>query len=229
MMLARLSLLTLAACASSAAPPPSTPPMTDHQHHHGVGMPHRFEDADEWAKVFDDPARDAWQKPDEVVTLLALTPGMTVADLGAGTGYFLARLSTGVGSTGHVIATDIEPDMVRYLTERATREHLSNVRAVLAPPDAPGLDPASADRILVVDVWHHLSDRPAYASRLAATLRPGGFIAIVDFTLEAERGPPPSHRLGPDAIIADLTSAGLTATLADETLPDQYVVIARAR
>lgn len=203
--------------------------MTDHQHHHGAGMPHRFEDADEWAKVFDDPARDAWQKPDEVVSLLQLSPGMTVADIGAGTGYFVARLSAAVGPTGHVVATDIEPDMVRYISERATREHLPNVRAVLAPPDSPGLDPSSVDRILVVDVWHHLSDRPAYAAGLAATLRPGGFIAIVDFTLDAERGPPPAHRLAPDAIIADLASAGLTASLAAETLPDQYVVIARRR
>lgn len=192
-------------------------------------MPHRFEDADEWAKVFDDPARDAWQKPDEVVSLLELRPGMTVADVGAGTGYFLGRLAAAVGPSGAVIATDLEADMVRYMSERATREGWPNVRAIQVTADDPGLAAASVDRILVVDVWHHLADRRAYAARLASSLRPGGFIAIVDFTLEAERGPPSAHRLPPDEIIADLTAAGLSASLAPETLPDQYVVIARRR
>lgn len=192
-------------------------------------MHHGFEDAEKWAAVFDDPDRDAWQRPDEVVALLSLKPGMTVADVGAGTGYFVGRLSAAVGPTGKVIATDVEPNMVRYLEERAKRDGWTNVRAVQSAPADPTLGAATADRILIVDVWHHLADRVAYARKLAAALRPGGTIAIVDFTLDAERGPPKTHRLAADAIIAELAQAGLTAEVVPEQLPDQYVIIARAR
>jgi SAM-dependent methyltransferase len=189
-------------------------------------MVHRFDDAEAWAKVFDDPARDAWQRPDEVIAALGVLPTMTVADVGAGTGYFTVRLAR---AAGQVIATDIEPDMVRYLAERARREQLGNVRAVLATPDEPKLEPGTVDRILVVDVWHHIADRVRYARGLASALRQGGQIAIVDFTQEAPHGPPRQHRLLPEAIIADLRAAGLDASLAPVELPDQFIVIGTHR
>src|SRR5687767_12325166 len=114
----------LAACGGTS---------TQHKHHdhqgHAGPVGHRFEDADRWARVFDDPERDAWQRPAEVVALSAITPGMTVADVGAGTGYFAAHLSRAVGDGGRVLALDVEPDMVRYLEERARREQLANVEA----------------------------------------------------------------------------------------------------
>jgi len=188
-------------------------------------MPHRFERADQWAQVFDAPDRDAWQRPDDVIAVLALAPDMTIADVGAGTGYFTMRLARAVPH-GQVIATDIEPDMVRYLAERAAHEQLGNVRAVLATGEDPKLEPASVDRVLVVDVWHHVADRRRYAVGLARALRPGGMIAIVDFTATATRGPPRPHRLAPETVIADLAAAGLDAKLAASTLPEQYIVIA---
>lgn len=219
----------LGSCGQPAAPAqPATPrpaPMPPGAaHHHPTTMVHRFEDANAWAKVFDDPARDAWQRPDDVIASLALTSTMAVADVGAGTGYFTIRLARAVPA-GQVIATDIEPDMVRYLTERAAREHAPNVRAVLATGDDPGLAAGTLDRILVVDVWHHIADRPRYAKALAAALRPGGQIAIVDFTAEASHGPPRKHRLPPEAILADLQAAGLDATVSPTKLPDQFIVV----
>ena len=192
---------------------------------HAGGMTHDFKGAEEWSKVFDDPARDQWQRPDEVAALLQIKPGMTVADVGAGTGYFIGRLAAAAGDKGQVIATDLEPDMVRFLEERARREGWKNVRAVQVSAEDPGLAAAAVDRILVVDVWHHLGERRAYAAKLAASLRPGGRIAVVDFTLDARRGPPAKHRLPPAAIMEDLRAAGLVAELATESLPDQYVVI----
>jgi cyclopropane fatty-acyl-phospholipid synthase-like methyltransferase len=208
------------ACGSSehAAEHPA-----EHHHDHRGGMPHRFENADQWAKVFDDPARDAWQQPDRVIAALELAPAMTVADIGAGTGYFTVRLARAVPQ-GQVIATDIEPDMIRYMNERAAREQLTNVRAVVTPPADPQLAEASVDRILVVDVWHHLGDRVAYAKALARGLKAGGKLAIVDFKMSSSHGPPPQHRLAPEAIMSDLRAAGLTSAVSPTDLPDQYIV-----
>jgi predicted methyltransferase len=232
-MIRTLTPLVLAACASTPAPSPAPPAHDDHAaHHHGdhaghhgaQPLGHRFNEADKWAPIFDDPARDAWQKPDAVVAALALAPGMAVADIGAGTGYFESRLAAGVGATGTVFAVDIEPDMVRYLGERATRENTPNVRPTLGTPEDPGLAPASVDRILVVDTWHHVPARDAYAAKLAAALKPGGYLLVVDFTLETSKGPPRAHRLAPAAVIAELTKAGLRASTVDAGLPDQYIV-----
>src|SRR5262245_13412515 len=92
----------------------------------------RFDDPAAWAKVFDDPARDAWQRPQEVVAALGLRPGQRVADLGAGTGYFSRHLSRAVGPTGAVLAVDPEPNLVAWLRDRAEREGTANVVPVLA-------------------------------------------------------------------------------------------------
>src|SRR5262249_28911877 len=142
--------LSLGACSAA----PTAEPTHDAHHHHGP-LVHRFESAEAWAKDLDDPARDAWQKPAEVIAALRIEPGMTVVDLGAGTGYFLPHLSRAVGPQGKVIALDIEADMVRYMKERAGREGLPNVEARQVSPSDPALPPGSVDRVLIVDTWHH--------------------------------------------------------------------------
>ena len=81
--------------------------------------------------------------------------------------------------------------------------------------------------MLIVNTWHHISDRHEYAKKVASGLAPDGEVYIVEFTLETERGPPKEHRLAPETVIAELASAGLTASLVAESLPDQYVVVAR--
>ncbi len=216
-------LVVLAACGSKPAPPAHVHVHEPAPHGSPHAMPHRFEHPEQWAKVFDDPSRDQWQQPDRVIAALALTPAMTVADVGAGTGYFTVRLARAVPA-GRVIATDVERDMVRYVEERARREGLSNITTIVTPGDDPML--AGVDRILVVDVWHHLGGRVAYAKKLAAALNPGGQIAIVDFKLGATRGPPVNHRLAPEAIAADLRAAGLTVDPPIE-LQEQYILLAR--
>lgn len=144
-------------------------------------------------------------------------------DVGAGTGYFAVRLARAVPD-GQVIATDIEPDMVRYMTERAAREGLGNLRAVVTPPTDPQLAAGTVDRILVVDVWHHIEDRAGYA-RAGRSAAPGGKLAIVDFTAAVTHGPPPQFRIPPGEIITELRGAGVSAALSPTALPDQYIVI----
>ncbi|KYF81481.1 hypothetical protein BE20_00675 [Sorangium cellulosum] len=188
---------------------------------------HRFERAEDWVPAFEGPERDAWQKPAEVVAAMRIAPGMRVADLGAGTGYFLPHLSRAVGPAGAVVGLDIEQDMVRYMTERAARERLANVTARQVRPDDPGLEAGSVDRILVVDTWHHIPARPAYAAKLKAALRPDGAVVVVDFTEAASHGPPKDHRIPAETVAAELRAGGLSPEIVAEDLPEQYIVVGR--
>ncbi len=188
---------------------------------------HHFTNAEKWSKRFDNPERDAWQKPAEVVAAMKIAPGMTVADVGAGTGYFMKYLSDAVGPKGTVLELDIEPDMVRFLGERAKKNNLTNVKAQQVKVDDPVLPAGGVDRILIVDTWHHIPDRGAYAAKLAAALRPGGAVYVVDFPLDAPHGPPPPHRLAPKTVIDELTAGGLTASQLPEDLPNQYIIEGR--
>lgn len=203
--------------------PPEHSDHGNHTQHHGHHH-HRFDDAAAWSKVFDDPARDEWQRPSAVIAAMAIAPGMTVADVGAGTGYFESHLSKAVGPSGKVLAIDIEADMVRFMNERAKRDGLANVEASLGAPADPKLAASSVDRVLVVDVWHHVEDRAGYAKKLAAALRPGGIVFIVDFTKESPHGPPAHARLTPEEISADLRGAGLDAKKIEVSLPYQYMI-----
>src|SRR5512144_1670633 len=154
-----LGLVVMAGLVVAAAAGAQTP----HTHQHGCSG------AEHWAKVFDDPARDAWQKPHDVVQALKLAPDAAVADIGAGTGYFAVRLAH-MTPQGRVYAVDIEPDMVKYLGERAQKSGLANLTPVLGAPDDPKL-PARVDLMLMVDVYHHIGQREAYFRKLAPSLK----------------------------------------------------------
>jgi SAM-dependent methyltransferase len=186
---------------------------------------HSFGNAEKWAHVFDDPERDAWQKPHEVIEALSLKPDARVADVGAGTGYFSARLANML-SQGRVYAVDIEPDMVRYLGERAKREKLQNLLPIAGAPADPKL-PEKVDLVLLVDVYHHIEERVAYFRRLRESLRPGGRVAIIDFRIDSPEGPPRAARIGPDAVVAEMTSAGYLVAAEHAFLPRQYFLIFR--
>jgi SAM-dependent methyltransferase len=192
---------------------------TPHSHQHSFG------DAEKWSQVFDDPERDAWQKPHQVIQALALKSDARVADLGAGTGYFSARLANMVPQ-GRVYAVDIEPDMVRYLAERAKRENLGNLVAVLGKPDDPRL-PEKVDLILLVDVYHHIEDRERYFRKLGQSLRPAGRIAIIDFTMDSPQGPPPSARVAPATVKSEMKAAGYAPAAEHRFLPHQYFLVFR--
>ena len=193
---------------------------TDH-YSHGFEHPERY--ADDW----NDPARDDWQKPDRVLAAMGLEPGMTVADLGTGTGYFVPHLSAAVGPDGRVKAVDLEPAMLRYVAGLAGERGLGNVDTVRAAPTDTHLAPASVDRILTVNTWHHIPDRGTYAAHLADRLREGGSVWVVDVEKEAPMGPPKRHRLPPQAVAKELERGGLEAEVRDLGLPHQYVVVGR--
>jgi len=175
--------------------------------------------------VFDDPKRDAWQKPHDVVSVLRLAPDAVVADIGAGTGYFSARLATMLPK-GRVFAADIEPAMVRYLTERAARENLANMIPVQARADTPGL-PAKVDLVLMVDTYHHIEGREKYFRGLLQLLKPGGRVAIIDFNADSPDGPPKAVRLAPAQVTFEMAAAGYELASLQNFLPRQYFLVFR--
>ena len=203
-----------------------------HPDHHMDGSSNgafhrRFQDADKWAKEFDDPERDAWQKPEEILDALHLKRTSTVADIGAGTGYFSVRIAKRIPE-GKIFAADVEPDMVGYLGERAQREHLTNLVPVQASADAANL-PEPVDVVLVVDTYHHIGNRTQYFAKLKPSLRPGGRLAIVDFKADLPSGPPAQYRIAPARVTEELDAAGYSLVETLQFLPRQYYLVFRKR
>lgn len=199
-----------------------------HHHAHHGGIQHDFKDVQHWVKKFDDPTRDEWQKPDAVVEQMRIAPGSRVADIGAGTGYFLPYLNKAVGAKGQVLALDVEDNLVQYMKGRIQREGLTVTQAQKIGYDEPGLSPASVDRVLIVDTWHHIENREDYSRKLAAGLKKNGEIHVVDFDPNADGGPGPGkkHRLPSDKVEKELQAAGLKTRTERGKLPYQYTVIA---
>ena len=184
---------------------------------------HSFSGAEHWAKIFDDPQRDAWQKPHEVISALKLAPDAAVADIGAGTGYFAVRFAHMLAK-GRVYGVDLEPDMVKYLAERAKKENLANLTAVAGAAADPHI-PAPVDLVILVDVYHHIDKRSDYFRKLQASLKPGGRVAVIDFRMDAPSGPPKNARIAPDRVKAEMKGAGYALAEELEFLPNQYFLI----
>lgn len=215
----RLSSLAAALALLAGLLPVPAGAQAPHSHQHSFG------DAEKWSKVFDDPERDAWQKPHEVIQALKLEPDAVIADIGSGTGYFAARFANMVPQ-GRVYGVDTEPDMVKYLSERAKREGLKNVAAVQARPGDPRL-PEKADIIVLVDVYHHVENRERYFRELQKSLKPGGRLAIIDFRMDSPVGPPQRARIDPERVKRELKRAGYALTEEHAFLPYQYFLVFR--
>lgn len=239
----------LVGCTGTAAPDPNQPIVirgdgvqqsddghgkAEHAHgdkhahgHHppdGATTDHRFEDPEKWSKVFDDPERDAWQKPAELVKAAGITDGMVVADIGAGTGYLGAHLATAVGPKGRVILADVEPTLVEHMNLRFADQ--PQVKGRLIPMDKPGLDTDEVDAVIFLDVVHHISGRVAWFEQLKDAVKPGGRVIIVDFKPgDIPVGPPPEHRLAAEQIEKELGEAGWKLVDSPEVLEYQFVQI----
>lgn len=188
-----------------------------------------FADVDYWKPVFEDPAREKWQKPAEVVDALQLQAGACVADLGAGTGYFLSYLSKAVGNRGCVLALEPEPNLVVHIREQAEKNGWKNVTPILVSFDDPRLPDASVDFVLIVDTFHHLDNRRAYLRRLRRALKRGGRVAVVDwFKRPLPEGPPPAHKLARDQVVHEMDAAGYELQEELKILPYQYFLVFRA-
>ena len=188
---------------------------------------HSFEDTDRWVDEFETAARDAQQKPDEVVRALNLSAGDVVADIGAGTGYFTRRFAKAVGDNGIAYAVDIEPNMLEYIAERAEKEGQLNIVPVLATTSSPMLAPGSVDLFFICNTIHHIGARDEYYRILARDLRPSGRFAIVDFRKDADltEGPTKAMRIAKQALIDEVTAAGFRLVEDHDFLPVQYFLV----
>jgi len=179
-----------------------------HQHHPPSSA--------EYAKVLEDPSRDAWQKPHEVVMALGLEPTDVVADIGAGTGYFARRFAP---HAAKVFAVDIDKDLLTI----AAKDAPPNLTTVLAASDDPRLEERSIDLIFFCDVLHHIENRPAYYPKLKQALKAGGRIVVIDFyKKDLPVGPPVAMKLADQQVIAELANAGFVLTKRLDFLPYQY-------
>lgn len=215
--LATFSFACLLAASPSLAQHEHRKESKGHDHHQ------RFDDPAKWSKSFDDPARDAWQKPEEVIRSLALKADARVADIGAGTGYFTVRLAKSVPG-GQVFAVDIERKMVEHIQSRAKEGGFVNVRGVVARETSANL-PEPVDLALMVNSYHHIDARSAYMRDLASSLRPGGRVAIIEARPEAEQGPPKHFRLPVARIDEEMAAAGYRRIAKHDFLPRQNLLV----
>ena len=183
-------------------------------------------DIKQYLEQLDSEERDQYQKPRQVIEALNLKPGLTVADLGSGSGYFTRRFIEAVTETGKVYAVDVEPEMLKYTEESIVHMHRSyTAEFILARPDNPKLPYESIDLLFVCNTYHHLEERAKYFSDTKSSLKPGGRIAIIDFHQDERSGKLgfPKHHLVPrETVIAELTDAGYRLIREHTFLPRQY-------
>ncbi len=172
--------------------------------------------------------RESEERPKLALQLLGIQPGMVVADVGAGSGYYTAMLARQVGPSGKVFASDIQPGMIERLNARLRREKIRNVETFLATETAARLPPSSCDLILLVDVYHEFSQPQAMLRNLRAALKPGGRLVLLEFREEDPKVPiRPEHKMSVDEVRAELEPEGFRLEKVLPDLPWQHILIFR--
>jgi len=206
---------------------PVHPPIDCPLHKQGIDPAHLkpFEDVEKYIAFLERADRATWQKPDEVVTALALKGTETVVDVGAGSGYFAFRIAKAL-PRGKVIAADTEAEMVRHIHHKAMTEGVTNLEARIINPLDPEV-PQQADWVFVCDVLHHVSDRPAWLSRVGNALKPGAKLALIEFKEgKLPQGPPETMKIPRAELVSLVTAAGFALESEQETLlPYQVFLI----
>jgi arsenite methyltransferase len=193
----------------------------DHQQMHQL---HR--DSRAYIGMLEDPKRDAYQKPHEVFSALAIKPSEVIADIGAGSGYFTFRLAHHVGDNGKIYGVDVSPDMILHLNRRIRDLKAINVVSILADPDDPLLADGSIDRFFFSDSWHHIENHTKYLSLIKKMLKPGGEVVMIDFhKKELPVGPPLQMKIAREDLIKQMESNGFRLAKEHTFLPYQYFLV----
>lgn len=196
-----LSLPLAAQVQESALPPP------------GINAPFENPNVAQWIEAFEREGREIWDKRVAIVDALRLRPGQRVADIGAGTGFFVRLMADRVGPQGVVYAVDIARNFVEAVERRAQQDGQTWIRGVVNPPDRTGLPDGSVDLVFTSDTYHHFEHPQAMLASIRQSLRPGGELVVIDF----ERIPGVSSpwilahvRAGKQTVIREIEAAGFT-------------------
>ncbi len=153
--------------------------------------------------IFEAPGREDRLQINRVMEILSITQGKAVADIGAGSGWFTVRAAKRVGAAGVVYAVDINPEAIRYMSERAQKEQLQNVKAILSKPDDPLLPGHSVDAVLLLKTYHEVAQPVVLLQNLRAALRPGAKIGVIDRNGNGE-----DHGVSRDVVVKEAKEAG---------------------
>jgi ubiquinone/menaquinone biosynthesis C-methylase UbiE len=223
-----VSLLLAAAAAQAAGPYAKVPASAD-----GIGKSYMGREIAhvmgwEGAAWLEREERDKEERSDLLMRELALQPGMQVADIGAGTGYYSRRMAAAVGPSGTVYAVDVQPEMLKLLDENARKAGLKNIRAVRGAEQDVNLPAASIDLALFVDVYHELEFPREVMDSVVRALKPGGRVVLVEYRAEDPKVPiKPLHKMSEAQVRAEMAALPLAWERAGETLPWQHVLVFR--
>jgi cyclopropane fatty-acyl-phospholipid synthase-like methyltransferase len=215
-----VAIIALVACSSSQPPAPAAGSGANATYE---GRPIAQTMSYLGADWLDRPERAEREQPDRVLDALKLAPAMVAADVGAGTGYFTVRLARRVAT---VHATDLQPEMLRMLDARLSREHITNVELHRAGDHDAALPARCCDLVLLVDVYHELGDPAGVMHGIRDALRGKGRLVLVEYRGEDPKvAIKPEHKMTLVQIRKELEPLGFHFVESLEMLPDQHVVI----
>ena len=180
----------------------------------------------EGADWLDRAERDQEEDPDRAIDVLKIQKGATVADIGAGSGYMTEKLSKKVGPMGRVYASDIQQGMIDLINKRIAKRKLTNVTPILSAQDDPRLPVEAVDLVLMVDVYHELSQPQLMLRHIKASLKPGGRLVLVEYRKEDPSIPiKPEHKMSVAEARLEVEAEGFKLTQTNEDLPRQHILI----
>lgn len=174
--------------------------------------------------------RESEENPSKAIELLKFEKGMTVADIGAGSGYYALRIAEIVGPTGKVYATDIQPEMLSILKKRMRQKNVGNVEAILGTEQDPKLPKKSCDLILLVDVYHEFSHPQEMLQKLKESLKDTGRLVLLEYRKEDPYVPiRPEHKMSVKEAKIEVEAEGFEFDKVIEELPWQHILIFKKR
>ncbi len=178
------------------------------------------------ADWLDRPEREAEENPEGALDAIGIRPGMSVADIGAGTGYFTLRIARRVGPGGKVYANDLQPEMLRRLRENADRARLTNIETVIGGETDPKLPKGQMDVVLLVDVYHEFSRPQLMLEQIRQLLKPDGRLVLLEYRKEDPSVPIRlEHKMSVEEVKTELEAEGFVLSRTDESLPRQHLLI----
>ena len=212
------ALLAASLAAGLAAQQPSVHPISGRRYAPVMGY--------QGAPWLERSEREEEEAPDVALNVLKIPKGASVADIGAGSGYITVRLASRVGPTGRVFANDVQAQMLNMLARRLSNARITNVTLIEGTFDDPKLPPASMDLVIMVDVYHELSQPQAMLRHLRESLKPGGRLVLLEYRKEDPTVPiKPEHKMSVAEAKMEVEAEGFTLQKVDEALPRQHILI----